>query len=31
MTKPKHTWMVRAGNDNELADIMQEDSVVAIG
>ena len=31
MQKPKHAWMVRAGNDNELADIVQEENVVAIG
>ncbi len=31
MTKPKHAWMVRAGNDNELADIVQEENLVAIG
>lgn len=31
MTNPKHAWMVRAGNDNELADIVQEEDVVAIG
>jgi restriction system protein len=31
MTKPKHAWMVRAGNENELADIVQEENVVAIG
>jgi restriction system protein len=31
IAKPKHAWMVRAGNDNELADIVQEENVVAIG
>ena len=31
MTKPKHVWMVRAGNDNELADLIKEQSLVAIG
>ena len=31
MQKPKHAWMVRAGNDNELADIVREENVVAIG
>ena len=31
MAKPKHAWMVRAGNENELADIVQEENVVAIG
>ena len=31
MTEPKHAWMVRAGNNNELADIVQEENVVAIG
>ena len=31
MTKPKHAWMVRAGNDNELADVVQGENVVAIG
>ena len=31
ITKPKHAWMVRAGNDNELAEIVQEENVVAIG
>ena len=31
VTRPKHAWMVRAGNDNELADIVQEREVVAIG
>ncbi len=29
--RPQHAWMVRAGNDNELADIVQENDVVAIG
>lgn len=31
MTRPQHAWMVRAGNDNELADIVREENVVAIG
>jgi predicted Mrr-cat superfamily restriction endonuclease len=31
MTKPNHVWMVRTGNGNELADIVQEEQVVAIG
>jgi restriction system protein len=31
MTKPKHAWMVRAGNENELADLVEEKSAVAIG
>lgn len=31
MIRPKHAWMVRAGNDNELADIVQEENIVAIG
>ena len=31
MQKPKHAWMIRAGNDNELADIVQEENCVAIG
>jgi predicted Mrr-cat superfamily restriction endonuclease len=31
MTKPKHAWMVRAGNDNELADIAREENVVVVG
>jgi len=31
VTKPKHAWMVRAGNDNELADLVEEKSAVAIG
>ena len=29
--KPKHVWMVRAGDDNELAGIVREENVVAIG
>jgi restriction system protein len=29
--QPTHAWMVRAGNDNELADIVQDEQVVAIG
>jgi restriction system protein len=31
MTKPKHAWMVRAGNDNELADLVEERNAIAIG
>jgi len=31
MSKPKHAWMVRAGNENELADLVEEKSAVAIG
>lgn len=30
MTEPKHAWMVRAGNENELANLVGEKSVVAI-
>jgi restriction system protein len=29
--KPKHVWMVRAGNGNELAELVEEKSAVAIG
>jgi len=31
MTTPKHAWMVRAGNNNELADLVQKERLVAIG
>ena len=31
MVKPKHAWMIRAGNENELADIVQEENIVTIG
>ncbi|MBL7202063.1 MAG: restriction endonuclease [Anaerolineae bacterium] len=31
MTRPTHAWMVRAGNENELADVVEKESVVAIG
>lgn len=31
MDKPEHAWMVRAGNDNELAEIVGERGEVAIG
>ena len=31
MQNPEHAWMVRAGNDTELADIVREENVVAIG
>ena len=30
MKKSKRVWMVRAGNDTELADIVREENVVAI-
>ena len=30
MQKPEHAWMVRAGNDTELAYIVREEKVVAI-
>lgn len=29
--KPKHAWMVRAGNDNQLAPLVEEKHAVAIG
>jgi restriction system protein len=31
MTKPKHAWMVRAGDNNELADLVEDKHAVAIG
>jgi len=31
MTKPNHAWMVRAGNDNELADLVDAKGALAIG
>lgn len=31
MVKPKHVWMVRAGNENELADLVEGKGAVAIG
>jgi restriction system protein len=31
MAKPRHAWMVRAGNDNELAELVQSKNLVAIG
>jgi restriction system protein len=31
VTKPKHAWMVRAGNNNELADLVEAKNAVAIG
>ncbi|MBC7263534.1 MAG: restriction endonuclease [Chloroflexi bacterium] len=31
MTKPKRAWMVRAGSENELADLVEVNSAVAIG
>lgn len=31
MATPKHAWMVRAGNDNELAPFVEKENVVAIG
>lgn len=31
MAQPRHAWMVRAGNDNELADVVSERDLVAIG
>lgn len=31
MSKPKHAWMVRAGNNNELADLVHSKNAVAIG
>lgn len=31
MIKPKHAWMVRAGDDNELASVVEEKNAVAIG
>jgi hypothetical protein len=31
MSKPKNAWMIRAGNDNELAPFVEKENVVAIG
>ncbi len=31
MTKPKQVWMVRAGNNNELIDLVESKEAVAIG
>jgi restriction system protein len=31
LAQSTHAWMVRAGNDNELADVVSEKSLVAIG
>jgi len=31
MTKPTHAWMIRAGNDNERADHLEAQQLVAIG
>jgi len=31
MNKPKHAWMIRAGNENELADLIEGKNAVAIG
>ncbi|GAB4543578.1 MAG: restriction endonuclease [Anaerolineae bacterium] len=31
MTRPKHAWMVRAGDNNELADLVEDKDAVAIG
>ena len=31
MAKPRHSWMVRAGDDNELAGIVEQENVIAIG
>mgnify|MGYP000474585314 CR=1 FL=1 len=31
MGNPKHAWMIRAGNENELADLVEERAAVAIG
>jgi restriction system protein len=31
MTTPKHAWMVRAGDNNELADVIEKNKAVAIG
>src|SRR5690606_28379389 len=28
MTRPKHAWMVRAGNDNELADFVKDRNAI---
>jgi hypothetical protein len=31
VTKPRHAWMVRAGDNNELADLVEDRSAVAVG
>jgi restriction system protein len=31
VAKPRHAWMVRAGDNNELADLVEDRSAVAIG
>ena len=31
MSKPKHVWMVRAGNNNEIAEVVEAKNAVAIG
>src|SRR5689334_1871657 len=31
MPKPKHAWMVRAGNDNVLAETIEQKNAIAIG
>ena len=31
MIKPKHAWMVRAGDENELADLVEDKGAIAIG
>jgi restriction system protein len=31
MTEPKHAWMVRAGDNNELADLVEDRNAMAIG
>jgi restriction system protein len=31
VTKPKHAWMIRAGDNNELADLVEDKDAVAIG
>ncbi len=31
MTQPVHAWMLRASNNNELADLVEEKNAVAIG
>jgi hypothetical protein len=31
VNKPKHAWMVRAGDNNELAPLLEERKAVAVG
>ena len=31
MTTPRHAWMVRAGNDNQLVHQVEEKQAIAIG